>query len=177
MDLPFGDDSGAPRSVTVIHGSGGVGKTTLLCAIASTRPGYAVLPQVPTAVGAEAPAVVCDWVLGPDDPTRPHPLTVATPTPSFRVEPSDAAEVVRRREQALFDRRAREGGFAHVAIGATRWFSRQPIAFSAPLRSIARYDVRAPAPQDEAARTDLARETKQALGYAENRRGVGRGPR
>jgi hypothetical protein len=37
---------------------------------------------------------------------------------------------------------------------------------SAPARTIARYDVRAPSPVDDASRTDLARETKQALAYA-----------
>ncbi|MCA9599493.1 MAG: hypothetical protein KC776_39565 [Myxococcales bacterium] len=165
VELPFADEAGAPRSVTVIHGGGGVGKTTMLTALASTRPGYAVLPQVPS--GDEPPAVICEWMLGADDPSRPHSLTVATPTPTFRVEATDAVEAVRRKEQALFDRRARQGGFAFLAIGATRWFSRQPMSMNAPLRSIARYDVRTPAAPDDAARTDLARETKQAICYAD----------
>jgi hypothetical protein len=46
------------------------------------------------------------------------------------------------------------------------WFSRQPIALSAPARTVARYDVRASASGDDATRSDLARETKQALVYA-----------
>jgi len=49
-----------------VLGSGGVGKTSLLSAIASTRPGSAV-PLRPRP-GAQAPTfVVCDWVLGDDD--------------------------------------------------------------------------------------------------------------
>jgi DNA repair exonuclease SbcCD ATPase subunit len=43
--FPFCDDEGTPRSVTIIHGAGGVGKTSILSAIASTRPGNAVAQQ------------------------------------------------------------------------------------------------------------------------------------
>jgi hypothetical protein len=53
-----------------------------------------------------------------------------------------------------------------LTLPGTRWFSRQPIAINAPARTIARYDVRAPATLDDASRTDLTRETKQALAYA-----------
>ena len=76
-------------------------------------------------------------------------------------------ELTRRREQALFDRVAGEGGFAFLSIAATRWFSRQPIAISAPSRGVARYDVKQPAGLDDATRSDLSRDTKQALAYAE----------
>jgi hypothetical protein len=66
----------------------------------------------------------------------------------------------------LFDRLANEGGFAFLPIPSTRWFSRQPITLSAPARTVARYDVRAGASAEDATRSDLARETKQALAYA-----------
>jgi hypothetical protein len=87
-------------------------------------------------------------------------------TPNTRVYPSEEEEVLRRREQVVFDRAAAEGGFAFLAIASTRWFSRQPIAFSAPARTIARYDVKAAAGLDDASRSDLSRDTKQALAYA-----------
>lgn len=166
--LPFADDNGEPRPVTVIHGAGGVGKSLVLTAIASTRPGHCVV--MPTRAEPRAreeaalPYAACDWALGQDEPERPHPLSVASP--NARVSASDEAEVLRRREQVLFDRLAGEGGFAFLAIPSMRWFSRQPIALSAPARTVARYDVRAAVVADDATRSDLARETKQALAYA-----------
>ena len=36
LALPFSDDEGRPRRVVVVVGAGGVGKTTLLAAIAAT---------------------------------------------------------------------------------------------------------------------------------------------
>lgn len=161
VQIPFADDSGAPRPVTVLFGGGGVGKTTVLGAIANTRPGYAIaLP----ALSGTAPFVVSDWSLGVDDPTRPHTLRIATPT--AKLEADEQAEVLRRREQAHFDRVAKDGGYVFVAIPSTRWFSRQPMALAAPTRTVARYDVRAPVALDDASRTDLAREIKQSLVYA-----------
>jgi hypothetical protein len=161
VEIPFADESGAPRSVTVLFGGGGVGKTTVLGAIANTRPGYAVALA---GHGSQPPYVVSDWTLGIDDPTRPHHLRIATPT--AKLEADEQAELVRRREQAHFDRVAKDGGFVFVAIPSTRWFGRQPIAMAAPGRTVARYDVRAPVALDDASRTDLARETKQSLAYA-----------
>lgn len=170
LELSFSDEHEQPRRLVVIHGGGGVGKTSLLAAIASSRPGYATAqharadaPRSETSqVGAFA---VTDWLLGQDDPERPHPLRIASP--NVRLPGPDEVEVTRRREQALFDRVANEGGFALVSIAATRWFSRQPIAISAPNRGVARYDVKQPAGLDDATRSDLSRETKQALAYAE----------
>ena len=163
--LPFADEGGEARPVTVIHGGGGVGKTTVLHVISSTRPGHTVV-QPPRAEPREAgpPHAICEWMLGQDEPGRPHPLCVASP--NVRVSPSDEVESLRRREQAFFDRVAGDGGFAFLTIASTRWFSRQPIGFSAPARSIARYDVRQAPGLDDATRSDLARETKQALAYA-----------
>jgi hypothetical protein len=167
--LPFADENGEARAVTVLHGAGGVGKSSVLAAIASTRPGHCVVqPPRLEARDSAAPATpafaACDWALGQDEPARPHPLSLASP--NARLAPTDEAEALRRREQALFDRLANEGGFAFLSIPSTRWFSRQPIAFSAPARTVARYDVRASASVEDATRSDLARETKQALAYA-----------
>jgi hypothetical protein len=171
--FPFADEDGSPRRVTVVHGGGGVGKTTLIAAIALTRPGHALAPSGLTGSGERPPEaggestrsarVECDWLLGQDDPDRPHPLAVHSPT-TTRSE--DELEIFRRREQALFDRRARDGGYAFLTIPSTRWFSRQPVTLSAPARSVARYDVRTQAPLDDGSRSDLTRETKQALAYA-----------
>lgn len=154
-----------PRPVTVIHGPGGVGKTTLLMAIASTRPG-SLLALSGRARGAasNAPFAISDWLLGQDDPERPHVLTLATP--GARVHVDDDREQVRRREQVLFDRAARDGGFVWVALPSTRWFSRQPLALTAPGRTPHGYDVRAVQNFDDGARADLTRDTKQALAYA-----------
>ena len=162
--VPFCHDDGEPRLVTVVHGGGGVGKTSLLTAISMTRPGHCIVPPPALANSAASPQVVTEFRLGQDDPDRPHPLCLATP--NARVFEDDDAEVLRRREQALFDKMAREGGFVFVSFGASRWFSRQPIALSSPLRSVARYDVRGASAFDDASRADLARETKQALAYA-----------
>lgn len=164
--LPFADENGEPRGVTVIHGGAGTGKSTVLSAIGSTRPGHCVVQpaRAEPRENAPTPFCTCDWVLGEDEPARPHPLSVASP--NMRLSANEELEGLRRREQALFDRVAGEGGFAFLSIGSTRSFSRQPIAFSAPARTIARYDVRTSPGLEDATRSDLARETKQALAYA-----------
>jgi hypothetical protein len=165
--FPFSDDDGEPRMVTVVSGGSGVGKTTLLSAIAATRPGHSIVfaAEVDPAGETTHPSfAVCDWRLGMDDPDRPHALRVATPT--ARLSDDDALEALRRREQTLFDRLAKENGFAFLSFSAARWFSRQPLALHAPARTIGRYDVRAPASFDDASHSDLGRETKQALAYA-----------
>jgi hypothetical protein len=164
--LPFADDAGEARALTVIQGTGGVGKSSVLAALASTRPGHCVVQPTrwEPPVSAAQPFAACDWALGQDEPLRPHPLSVVSP--NARLNVNDEQEALRRREQVLFDRLATEGGFAFLSIPSTRWFSRQPIAFSAPARTVARYDVRAALSADDATRADLARETKQALAYA-----------
>ncbi|HWB77901.1 MAG TPA: hypothetical protein VG755_23210 [Nannocystaceae bacterium] len=162
IELPFCDEHGRPRLLTVVHGAGGVGKTVLLSAIGATRPGNATV-LFGGALGA-APQARCQWHLGVDDPERPHPLSVATPSQSRPGE--DDAIVLRRREQALFERRAKDGGFVFATFPTIRWFSRQPVALHAPTRTVAHYDVRATVNLDDANRSDLTRETKQALAYA-----------
>jgi hypothetical protein len=169
LELPFTDEHDAPRRLVVIHGGAGTGKTHILAALASTRPGHA-LAQASRgeARGAEHPApawAATDWWLGQDDPERPHPLRVVSP--NVKLAGSDETELTRRREQALFERLAGEGGFVFASFSGARWFSRQPIAVSAPSRTLARYDVKQAAALDDASRSDLARETKQALAYAE----------
>ncbi|MCU0683792.1 MAG: hypothetical protein MUF34_16390 [Polyangiaceae bacterium] len=226
VEVPFCDELSAPRAVTCVTGSGGVGKTTLLAALGSTRPGYCVAqhrrrsppyassspsgsppssspagappssshPDVPSAgsppgmpttglltgapsarlpagtpsAGAPAvgtPFVVADWLPSDDDPRRPHPVRFVSPNASPEEEGEEGA-LLRRREQALFERRAAEGGFVLVAFSAARWFSRSPLVLSAPDRALGRYDVRSPLSFDDATRADLTRETKQALAYA-----------
>lgn len=164
--LPFADESGEARPLIVIHGAGGVGKSSVLSAVASTRPGHCVVQPTRSEPRESVlqPFAACDWALGQDEPLRPHPLSVVSP--NARLNVNDEQEAMRRREQALFDRLATEGGFAFLSIPSTRWFSRQPIAFSAPGRTVARYDVRSSVGGDDATRSDLARETKQALAYA-----------
>ena len=164
LELSFSTDDGAPRLMTVVDGGGGVGKTTLLTALANTRPGNAV---VNSALGSdrETPgSVACEYLLGQDDEERPQVLVVGSP--NLRVLPDDESELLRRREQAFFDRVARESGFVFVGFGSNRWFSRQPVAIIGPGRSVARHDVRSSMTGDDPSRGDLGRETKQALAYA-----------
>jgi hypothetical protein len=166
VTFPFATPEGAPRLVTVVLGGGGVGKTSLLGAIASTRPGHA-LPQTrpwmkPPMGGA--PFAVTSWALDDDDPARPHVLRVASP--NAVLEEREDESLLRRREQSHFDRRAGEGGFVAVAISGARWFSRAPVMLSSPERNVLRYDPRGAASFDDATRADLGRETKQVLSYA-----------
>lgn len=164
VSFPFCDDDGKPRAITVVHGGGGMGKTTLLSAIVGTRPGNAV-PRPRIRGDDPPPHAVCEWALGDDDPGRPHPLRVISPNVKPRAE-DEQDTALQRREQALFDQRAKAGGFVCVGIPATRWFSRQPLSLNAPARTLARHDIRTMAVLDDASRSDLGRETKQALAYA-----------
>jgi hypothetical protein len=173
--FPFADEQGRARLVNVVHGAGGVGKTTLLQAIAATRPGHAVSAGVAvreTLTESRPPGspealkhVACDWFLGDDDPERPHPLRVASP--STQAFGHDDAETARRREQAFYDKVAQKGGFAFLAIASSRWFSRQPVTVMSLARSAVRHELRASPGLDDATRADLARDVKQALAYAE----------
>ena len=166
LDVSFVQGDGEPRMATVVHGGPGVGKTTLLSALACTRPGHVTV--VPSAAASRdatrPPYVYCDWILGDDDHERPHPLCIASP--NAPADPGDDVATLRRREQALYERRARSGGFVFVGFPGPRWFSRQSMSLSAPLRTFARYDVKGTAPIDDSSRFDLTRKTKQALAYA-----------
>lgn len=160
----FGDPEGRARPVTVVIGGACSGKTTLLAAIASTRPGHAVAQLAGRAETGAPGHAITDWHLGEDDPARPHPLRVVSP--NAKAEETEDGALVRRREQALYDRRAGEGGFTFVAFSGARWFSRTPVTLATPDRTILRYDVRATASFDDASRADLTREVKQAITYA-----------
>lgn len=163
LDVDFRTEHGEPRMVTVVHGGAGVGKTTLLQALACTRPGHTTVASSLSGLDEQSPRVGCAWHLGEDDPSRPHPLEVFTPGSALASD--DAA--IQRREQALYDRRAREqGGFVFLMFPANRWFSRQPVSMHSPRRTMMRYDVRSTTALDQASSADLTRETKQALAYA-----------
>jgi hypothetical protein len=176
-DVPEGSGPayGPPRPVTVLFGADGTGKTSLLSAVGLTRPGNTLPPLPPlqrerdtrASSGDAAPFVATEWLLGDDDPERPHPLVVASPSAVFPGETVETA-ALRRREQALFDRRAhQEGGHVFVSFSGARWFSRAANMLTMPERSILRYDVRQPgASFDDPTRADLTRETKQVLSYA-----------
>jgi hypothetical protein len=167
ITIPFCDDEGTPKPVVVLFGGEGIGKTTILSAIATTRPGHAIAQHQPwrhEPSNDGPPFVVSEWHLGDDDPARPHPLKVASP--NARLDERDDEALLRRREQTLFDRRAGERGFVLVSISGARWFSRTAVMLTSPERTLLRYDVRAAASFDDATRTDLARETKQILSFA-----------
>ncbi len=166
-DVTLGFERGSStRRMTVLFGGDRTGKTTLLASIATTRPGFALPPPPNRRQSDGVPWIACDWQLGEDDPDRPHELRVASPTAQFEDElPEQSA--FRRKEQALFERRAHEqGGFALVLVSGARWFSRTPNLITQPERTIGRYDVRAAPVLDDATRADLTRETKQILAYA-----------
>lgn len=177
---PQEDDDAAltPRPASVIFGADGTGKTTLLAAIASTRPGHALPPLLhgrsPTTM--EVPSWVrADWHLGDDDPERPHPLVVTSPSAVLEGETAEAG-ALRRREQAIFDRRAQsDGGHVFVAFSGARWFSRSANLLTTPDRTLLRWDVRQAASFDDPTRADLTRETKQVLAYASIARALGGG--
>jgi hypothetical protein len=177
LEASFCDEHGEPRPVTVVHGGAGVGKTTLLQALACTRPGHATV--VPGLGMAEEgpPHVRCAWHLGEDERARPHPLWVSTPGSAPALGAPDDEAALQRREQGLFDRRAREqGGFVFLLFPANRWFSRQAVSLHAPARSLMRYDVRATTALDQTSSADLTRETKQALAYAAITAALSSGP-
>jgi hypothetical protein len=114
-----------------------------------------------------SPFVIADWLLGDDDPGRPHPLRVVSPNARLEevMAETESQSLLRRREQALFERRAAEGGFVMVTFSGARWFSRTPVLLTTPERTILRYDHRASASFDDASRADLTRETKQVLSF------------
>ncbi|HEX2734375.1 MAG TPA: hypothetical protein VHM70_22350 [Polyangiaceae bacterium] len=159
--LSFDDEQGSPKPLTLVFGGPGSGKTTLLTALAHTRPGHTVAMNLrPTDPPCFARS---EWWLGLDEPDRVHPLRLWSPNAGPELAEADPAA---RRDVALFDKLAREGGFVFVAFSAMRWFSRSPLILSAPERSVRRYDVRSNEPLDDAARNDLSRDVKQALVYA-----------
>lgn len=169
LDVPFCDIDGEPRMVTVVHGAGGVGKTTLLRVLSSTRPGHAAPLLGRSMPGATTPAqAMCHWQLGDDDPERPHPLLVCTPNMRSRGADDDDDAALQRKEQTMFDKQAKErGGFVFTVIPSARWYSPQAVSLHAPLRTVAHYDVKTSSTFDDAARSESTRDTKLAIAYAE----------
>jgi len=162
ITIPFVDADGAPRMTTVILGDSGSGKTAMLAAIASTRPGLAANPaRARTDVAQTEAYCVTRWLLGADDPARPHELVVASPLADLHEHPTDAA--ARKREQAHFDRIAAERGFCVIPLSTARWAGRAPAGGASPERPVSAMDHRTHATLDDASRADLAREVKQGL--------------
>jgi hypothetical protein len=159
--VSFVGADGNPRPVTLIYGGPGSGKTSVLAAIAGTRPGHV---QNLCLRASDPPCYAsCEWLSGIDEPDHAHALSVFSPNAPDGFRPKDPAA---SREAVFFDRLARDGGFVFLAFSAVRWFSKAPLMLSTPERSILRYDVRANEPLDDASRNDLTRDVKQALAYA-----------
>lgn len=153
--------AGAAGRVSVMHGAGGTGKSLLLSALASTRPGYV---QRLTNANSEhgRAAVQCHWSLGQEESNRPHPLVVRN-----GVDPAPGTgEGASRREQQLYDRKAGQGGFAFLIVPAHRRFGQSPIYLVDPARTMRNYEVRAGSLWLDPARADLTRPIKQILAYA-----------
>src|SRR5690606_23753284 len=165
LAIEFCDRPGEPRLLTVIHGDGGTGKTTLLSAIAATRPGNHVVQTSVWRQPNSKPHAICDWRLGVEDPERPHPLVVSTP--GFSAEADEQAGQLRRREVGHFERGANEtGGFAFAGLPATRRYPRASLVIGDPARTVLRADLRgAPGFQDPNA-VELTRPLKLILAYA-----------
>lgn len=159
--LSFADDEGDPRPFTLIFGGPGSGKTTLVAAIAGTRPGHTVAL---TARSSDPRCYAeCTWHLGMDHPDQSRTFALQSPNLPEELRREGSVD---RREAILAERLAREGGFVCMVFSALRWFSKGPLLLSAPDRHAGRHDLRAREPLDDAGRNDLTREVKQALAYA-----------
>lgn len=165
LELDLCERPGEPRLLTVVYGEGGTGKTTLLSAIAATRPAHHVVQTSIWRRPGTSPHAVCHWRLGSEDPDRPHALKVSTP--GMSVETDDAEEQLRRRELIHFDRVLTEkGGFGFVGLPGSRRFPRANLVIGDPARTVLKVDTRgAPGFQDPNA-VELTRPIKLILAYA-----------
>lgn len=165
LELDLCERPGEPRLLTVVHGDGGTGKSTLLSAIAATRPAHHVVQTSVWRRPGTTPHSVCHWRLGAEDPERPHPLKLSTP--GISVEVDEHEEQLRRREIVHFDRVvAEKGGFAFVGLPGTRRFPRANLVIGDPARTVLKVDNRgAPGFQDPNA-VELTRAIKLILAYA-----------
>lgn len=161
VTLSFANDEASIRPLTLIFGGPGSGKTTLAAAIGNTRPGHtaAINPR------ASEPRCYaeCNWFFGMDDPERAQALVLRSPNAP---EAFGSQTLSERRDVALAERLAREGGFACLLFSALRWFSKSPLVLRAPARSEGRYELRVREPLEDATKHDLSPDVKQALAYA-----------
>ena len=165
IDVEFCERPGEPRLLTVIHGDGGTGKTTLLAAISATRPAHHVVQTSIWRRPGVTPHTVCEWALRAEDPDRPHALKVATP--GVTIEADEQREQLRRREVVLFDRLlAERGGFAFVGLPGTRRFPRANLLIGDPARTVLRADNRGAPGFQDANGVELTRPVKLILAYA-----------
>ncbi len=163
--LDFLDAKGDPRRVTVVHGDGGTGKSTLVAAIENTRPGHAIKGALFRQAMAGA-QVAAAWRVHEEDPERAHRLSVVTPGASLDGL-DEERERLRRREQAYFDKLAQgSAGFLVMEFSEHRSFPRAAIALQDPGRALLRHETRQPAYSDRG-RFELTRKIKQVLAYAE----------
>ncbi len=165
LELDLCERPGEPRLMTVVYGEGATGKSTLLSAIAATRPGHHVVQTSVWRRPNTNPHAVCSWRLGSEDPERPHALDVSTP--GFSARADEGEEQLRRRELVHFDKLMGEkGGFAFVGLPGGRRFPRANIVIADPARTLLKPDTRgAPGFQDPNA-LELTRPIKLILGYA-----------
>jgi hypothetical protein len=186
LSLPFAeppaeDEAPEPPPVSVVLGAGGTGKSAVVAALASTRPGNTTALTLLRRAREEEPGfAVARYRIFAEDPTRESQLVLASPQATL--EETDAESLARRRDQAAVDKLAQQGGFAFQTIPSVRWFSRTPVMLSAPDRAVFRHDARATPSIDDATRADLCRKTKQVLVFASVsaallRDGDGRDPR
>lgn len=159
--LSFTDGEDVPRPLTLVWGSPGSGKTSLVSAIGNTRPGH----NVALGMRSSDPRCYaeCRWQLGMDEPDRTQPLVLHSPNAPVNFVQSGPTE---RRDAAFVEGLTREGGFACLTFSALRWFSKSPVLLRAPDRGAGRYELRSREPLDDASKHDLAPDVKQALAYA-----------
>lgn len=165
LSLFLDDPSGSTRRLVVLFGGEGTGKTSILAAIAATRPGRSLSQGSSNGFDEDGPFVAVAYSLGDDDPERPHVHTVVSRNARVPGE-GDEAVLRRLREQAIFDRRASEGGFVLVAFSGARWFSRVPMMLTTPERTVLCHDTKREVVFDDPTRADLGQETKQVLAYS-----------
>lgn len=167
VELSFEDEEGRPRPVTLLYGGPGTGKTTLLTAIASTRPGHTVPAGIRP--GDLRCFAQCTWWLGMDEPDRTTPHVLSSPNAPQELALSNEQH---RREALFIDRLSKDGGFVFLVFSSLRWFSRSAVLLTAIERTVRRYDPRVSEPLEDAGRHDLTRDLKQALVYAEVQRAL-----
>lgn len=164
LELLFIDDDGESRPVTVIHGDGGTGKSTIVASAECTRPAHLARGLVVRQSGSGA-HVAAAWRFGMEEPGRPHALWMATPGTTLIDD--ERQERLRRRESTLFDKRAQDdSGFVFVEFSEHRCFPRASVVLSDPPRTMLRADSRGGSYSDRA-RFELTRPCKQILAYAE----------